>query len=184
MRKPLLALLALLPMSLTSCEAVSKMMDGKSTEKYAYDYAEAWLELDTIVKLTQTPQIDQQRYTRQLQATEIEMNRYLADYADRPEAKSGSYTTLYRILGLYKHAAELWKNRKGALLVMQQFEEAEDLLDDAAEAYQKEYERPLAEVVQEANLARIEAFKAEKEKQDKIKKAKEAASGHGGGGHN
>jgi hypothetical protein len=113
------------------------------------------------------------------------MNRYLADYRERPEAKSGSYTILYRILGYYKHAAELWKSRKGALLVMQQFEEAEDLFDDAAEAYEKEYTRPLAQVVQETNLARIEASKVEKEKQDKIKKAKEAAKGgHGGGGHN
>lgn len=181
MRKKLLAILALIPFTLTSCEAVGKMMEGKSKEKYAYDYAEAWLDLQVIVDLTQTPQIDQQKYTRQLQATEIEVSNRLADYADRPEANSGSYKTIYAIIDHYKHAAENWKNRKGAILVMRQFEEAEDLFEQAAEEYQKEYDRPLDEVVQEVNLARMEAFKAEKEKQDKIKKAKEAAKG--GGGH-
>ncbi len=181
MRKHLLLLAAFLPFSLTSCEAIGKMMEGKSKEKYAYDYAEAWLDLQVIVDLTQTPQIDQQKYTRQLQATEIEVSNRLADYSDRPEANSGSYRKIYEIIDHYKHAAENWKNRKGAILVMRQFEEAEDLFEQASEEYEKEYDRPLDEVVQEVNMARMEAFKAEKEKQDKIKKAKEAAKG--GGGH-
>ncbi|HEY9843130.1 MAG: hypothetical protein ACAI44_31655 [Candidatus Sericytochromatia bacterium] len=180
MRKKVLALiLALLP-GLTGCEQIQKMMEGPSKEKYAYDYAEAWLDLRTIVNLTQTPQIDQKKYVRQLQATEVDIHRHMDEYAERPEAQSESYKTLFTIVDHYKHAAEVWKDRKGAMLVMQQFEEAEDLFPKAAEAYQHEYEQPLDEMVTKADLARIAAFEAERAKQEDEKKKKEAAAGKSG----
>lgn len=184
MRKKVLALLApLLMLPLVGCEAIGEMTKGKTKETYALHYAEAWLDLKTVVDMAQTPRIDQKVYTRQLQATETDIRRWMEEYADRPEANSGSYKTLFEILGHYKHAAELWANRKGALLVMQQFEEAEDLMPKAEEYFVKEYETPLAEVVAEANLARIAKFEAERAKQEAAEKEKKekAGGGHGGG---
>lgn len=186
MRKIVLALLlAVTPItSLTGCEAVGKMMAGPSKEKYADDYAEAWLELQKIIDFTQKPTIDQKQYARQLQAVEVEIRRYMADYAERPEAQSESYKTLFTIMGHYRHASDNWKNRKGALLVMQQFEEAESLFPTAREAFLAEYERPLDEVVKEVNLRHIAAYEAERAKQEALKKAEEAKSGKkSGGGH-
>lgn len=183
MRKHLLALMLAFPLilpGLTGCEAIQKAIAGPSKEKYAYDYAEAWLELKTIKDMTQTPQIDQLKYVRQLQATKVEIQKYMAEYADRPEAQSDSYQTLYAIIDHYQHAADDWKNRKGAILVIQQFEEAEDLMPKAAEAYQREYEQPLDEMVNQANLKRIAAFEAERAKQEAAEKAKKEAGGKGG----
>lgn len=188
MRKKVLALMLAFPLlltglSLSGCEQIQKMTKGPSKEKYAQDYAEAWLDLRTIVTLTQSPQIDQKKYVRQLQSTEVEIQRYMSEYRDRPEAQSESYQILFTIVDHYKHAADVWKDRKGALLVMQQFEEAEELFPKAAEAYQKEYEMPLDEMVTKADLARIKAFEEERQKQEAAEKLKKEveAKGHGGG---
>lgn len=171
-------------LTLSGCESIQKAMAGPTKEKYAYDYAEAWLELKTIKDLTQTPQIEQQKYVRQLQTTKVEIQKYMAEYADRPEAQSESYRTLFEIIDHYQHAADIWRNRKGALLAIHQFEEAEDLMPKAKEAYQREYEQPLDEMVNQVNLKRIAAFEEERAKQEAAEKLKEEAKGSGhGGGH-